>query len=106
MPASTARPPPPPLVQLAMRRYDLDLPAALREVVDDERDDNEDDRERKKPGPPAVSCDEHIDLRCGVRPITERPCASSIYLRLRRAKLSPTGGAVLFRASASEIAGR
>ena len=53
-----------PLVQLATRRYDLDLPAALDEVVDDERDDNEDDRERKKPGPPAVSCDEHIDLRC------------------------------------------
>ncbi len=53
-----------PLVQLATRRYDLDLPAALDEVVDDERDDNEDDRERKKPGPPAVSCDEHNDLRC------------------------------------------
>ena len=49
-------------MQLATRRYDLDLPAALDEVVDDERDDNEDDRERKKPGPPAVSCDEHIDL--------------------------------------------
>ena len=59
-----ACPRPLPLAQLATRRYDLDLPAALDEVVDDERDGNEDDRERKKPGPPAVSCDEHIDLRC------------------------------------------
>jgi hypothetical protein len=49
--------------QLATQRYELDLSAALDEVVDDEPDENKDDRERKKPGPPAVSCDEHIDLR-------------------------------------------
>jgi hypothetical protein len=34
-----------------------------------------------------VSCDEHIDLRSWVRPITERPVAFSIYLRRRRRKL-------------------
>jgi hypothetical protein len=40
---------------------ELDRPAAPDEV-DDERDDNKNHRERQKPGPPAVSCDEHIDL--------------------------------------------
>ena len=38
--------------------------AALDEVGDDERDDYDNDRECQKPGPPAVSCEEHIDLRC------------------------------------------
>ena len=64
------------LVQLATRRSDLDLPAALGEVVDDDRDDNEDDRERKKPGPPAVSCDEHIDLHSvGLGPSRSGQCS-------------------------------
>ena len=61
--------------------------AALDEVGDDERDDYDNDRECQKPGPPAVSCEEHIDLRCWVRPITKRPCAPSIYLKQRRGKL-------------------
>jgi len=56
---------PSPVACLVTERDRLRLPAALDEVADDERDENEDDRERKKPGPPAVSCDEHIDLRCG-----------------------------------------
>jgi len=75
---------PSPVACLVTEGDRLRLPAALDEVVNDGRDDNEDDRERKEPGPPAVSCDEHIDLRFWVRPITERPCASSIYLRRRR----------------------
>jgi hypothetical protein len=40
----------------------LDGPAALEEAVDDNRGDNKNHRERQEPGPPAVSCDEHIDL--------------------------------------------
>jgi hypothetical protein len=43
--------------------WGLDRPTALDEVGDDERDE-ENDRECQNPGPPAVSCDEHIDLRC------------------------------------------
>lgn len=52
---------------------ELDRPAAPDEVSDDERDDNKNDRERQKPGPPAVSCEEHINLLLlGLGPITKR----------------------------------
>jgi len=50
------------LPQLVAGRYNLDRPATLEEVVDDKRGDNKNHRERQEPGPPAVSCDEHIDL--------------------------------------------
>jgi hypothetical protein len=38
-------------------------PATSDEVRDAARDQNE-NRQREKPGPPAVSCDQHINLRC------------------------------------------
>ncbi len=44
-------------------RQPLSLPAALDEVGDDARDDNQNEPVRQKPGPPAVSCKQHIDLR-------------------------------------------
>jgi hypothetical protein len=67
--------------------------AALDEVGDDERDDYDNDRECQKPGPSALSCEEHIDLHYWVRPIRKRPCAPSIYVKERRgeARLSLWG---------------
>jgi hypothetical protein len=41
----------------------LGRPATLDEVGDDARDSNENHRERQKPGPPAVGCEQHINLR-------------------------------------------
>jgi hypothetical protein len=72
---------------------ELGRPAAFGEVVGDAGDDNKNDRQCQKPGPPAVSCDEHIDLRCWVGPVTERPGSSSIYLRQREGKFPPAPGA-------------
>ena len=48
-------------------------PAASDEVVGAAAHDENENQQRQKPGPPAVSCDQHVDLRRGVRPITERP---------------------------------
>jgi hypothetical protein len=56
-----------------LRAPRLDRPAAPAEVSDSADDHNHDDRECQKPGPPAVSCEEQIDLRCWVRP-RKRPC--------------------------------
>jgi hypothetical protein len=42
--------------------------AAPDEVSDGDYDDGEDDRVGQEPRPPAVSCEEHIDLRCWGRP--------------------------------------
>jgi hypothetical protein len=42
-------------------------PAAFDEVSEYARDQNENEQ-RQKPGPPAVSCEQHINLRCGLGP--------------------------------------
>jgi hypothetical protein len=42
---------------------ELDGLPALDEVCDGARQDNQNDRERQQPGPPAVSCEQHVDLR-------------------------------------------
>jgi hypothetical protein len=40
----------------------------LDEGGNNKRDDNNDDRVRQKPWPPAVGCEQHIDLRFGLGP--------------------------------------
>jgi hypothetical protein len=75
------------LLKWAKRRSrKLDRPA-LAEVGDDARDDNENDRQRQKPGPPAVSRDEHIDLRCWIKAHREAAVYSSICLKQEKGDL-------------------
>jgi hypothetical protein len=72
--------------------WELGRPPAPGEVGDG-GDDNKNDRQSQEPGPPAVGCDEHIDLRCWGRPVMG--AASSIqYLpraRRREAVFAPSG---------------
>src|SRR4051812_14387904 len=60
----------------------LNRPSTLNEVGDDEPGDNENHRKRQEPGPPAVSCDEHIDLPCELGRLRSGH-ALSIYLGAR-----------------------
>jgi hypothetical protein len=48
-------------------------PATFDEVGDYAARDQNENEQRQKPRPPAVSCEQHINLRFWVRPITERP---------------------------------
>jgi hypothetical protein len=57
-------------------------PATFDEVSDDARDQNKNEQ-RQKPGPPAVSCEQHINLRCGLGPSRSGQC-SSIYLKAEK----------------------
>ena len=67
----------------------LDAPAPFDEVAGEARADNKNHRERQQPGPPAVSCDEHIDLPfIGFGPITKRPCASQYLPKAEKSQAS------------------
>jgi hypothetical protein len=57
-------------------------PSAFDEVSDYAGDQNENEQ-RQKPGPPAVSCEQHINLRCGLGPSRSGQC-SSIYLKAEK----------------------
>ena len=61
-------------------------PAAFDEVSEYAREENENEQ-REKPGPPAVSCDQHVSLRCwGIGPSRSGQC-SSIHLTEEKRKL-------------------
>jgi hypothetical protein len=63
-------------------------PPAFDDVGDSARDQDEDEQ-RQKPGPPAVSCEQHSNLRCWVRPITERPILQYLPREGEKGRLSP-----------------
>ena len=73
-------------------------PAAFDEVADYAAHDQNENEQRQKPRPPAVSCEQHINLRFWVRPINGAASNSSMYRAAGKRKLSRAPASSCLRA--------
>ena len=72
--------------------------AAFDEVADYAAHDQNENEQRQKPRPPAVSCEQHINPRFRVRPINGAASNSSMYRAAGKRKLSPAPASSCLRA--------